>query len=491
MEMRLGDADVVDGQTLYVDGKWSAASDGGVFEVTDPATGSVIGHAADAGATDAEQAIGAAAAAFATWSKRTAYERSAALYRAHAIMTERADELARLMTREQGKPLRMARNEVNYGADFLIWFAEEAKRVYGTTIPAPRSDQRFSVLRQPVGVVYGITPWNYPISMITRKVAPAVAAGCTIVLKPAEQTPLCAIEMFKIFDEAGFPPGVVNLLTTDHPAEVSEPLLASHQVRKLTFTGSTEIGMTLAARAAATMKRVSLELGGHAPFLVLEDADVSRAAKGAAMVKFLNAGQACISPNRIYVHRSRLEEFLGVLVGRVSKLKAGSGFTEGVNIGPLIDEQAMDKMERQVSDAISKGAEVLTGGRRLTENELADGRFFAPTVLTGVNRDMQIYHEETFGPIAPVIPFDDEDEVIAAANNTTYGLASYLYTTNLAKATRVSEALQFGIVGINDINPTAAAAPFGGIKFSGLGREGGVQGLDEYLDTKLIGVSLD
>jgi succinate-semialdehyde dehydrogenase/glutarate-semialdehyde dehydrogenase len=491
MEMRLGDADVVDGRTLYVDGKWSSASDGGVFEVTDPATGGVIGHAADAGATDAEQAIGAAAAAFATWSRRTAYERSAALYRAHAIMTERADELARLMTREQGKPLRMARNEVNYGADFLIWFAEEAKRVYGTTIPAPRSDQRFSVLRQPVGVVYGITPWNYPISMITRKVAPAVAAGCTIVLKPAEQTPLCAIEMFKIFDEAGFPPGVVNLLTTDHPAEVSEPLLASHQVRKLTFTGSTEIGVMLAARAAATMKRVSLELGGHAPFLVLEDADVSRAAKGAAMVKFLNTGQACISPNRIYVHRSRLEEFLGVLVGRVSKLKAGSGFNDGVNIGPLIDEQAMDKMERQVSDAISKGADVLTGGRRLTENELADGRFFAPTVLTGVTRDMQIYHEETFGPIAPVIPFDDEDEVIAAANDTTYGLASYLYTTNLAKATRISEALQFGIVGINDINPTAAAAPFGGIKFSGLGREGGVQGLDEYLDTKLIGLSLD
>src|ERR1700722_3798399 len=300
MEMRLGDADVVDGQTLYVDGKWSAASDGGVFEVTDPATGSVIGHAADAGAADAEQAIGAAAAAFATWSKRTAYERSAALYRAHAIMTERADELARLMTREQGKPLRMARNEVNYGADFLIWFAEEAKRVYGTTIPAPRSDQRFSVLRQPVGVVYGITPWNYPISMITRKVAPAVAAGCTIVLKPAEQTPLCAIEMFKIFDEAGFPPGVVNLLTTDHPAEVSEPLLSSHQVRKLTFTGSTQIGMMLPAPAAPTMKRVSLELGGHAPFLVLEDADVSRAAKGAAMVKFLNTRQACIRPTPLY-----------------------------------------------------------------------------------------------------------------------------------------------------------------------------------------------
>jgi succinate-semialdehyde dehydrogenase / glutarate-semialdehyde dehydrogenase len=491
MEMGLGDADVADGRTLYIDGKWSAACDGGEFEVTDPATGSVIGLVADAGATDAEQAIGAAVAAFAAWSKRTAYERSAALYRAHAIMIARADELAQLMTREQGKPLRAARNEVNYGADFLLWFAEEAKRVYGTTIPASRADQRFTVLRQPVGVVAGITPWNYPISMITRKVAPAVAAGCAIILKPAEQTPLCAIEMFKIFDEAGFPPGVVNLLTTSHPAEVAEPLLSSPEVRKLAFTGSTEIGMMLAARAAATMKRVSLELGGHAPFIVCADADISRAAKGAAMVKFLNTGQACISPNRIYVHRSRLEEFLGVLVDRVSKMKTGSGFTDGVSIGPLIDDQAMDKMERQVGDATSRGAEVLVGGCRLTENELANGRFYAPTVLTGVTRDMQIYHEETFGPIAPVIPFDDEDEVIKAANDTAYGLASYLYTADLAKATRISEALHFGIVGINDINPTAAAAPFGGIKFSGLGREGGIQGIDEYLDTKLIGLSLD
>jgi succinate-semialdehyde dehydrogenase/glutarate-semialdehyde dehydrogenase len=491
MEMITGEAGTTDGQTLYIDGKWAPASGGGVFEVTDPATGDVIGHVADAGAADAEQAIGAAAAAFAGWRRRTAYERSEALYRAHSIMTARADELAELMTREQGKPLRAARNEVNYGADFLIWYAEEAKRVYGSTIPAGRSDQRLTVLRQPVGVVAAITPWNYPISMITRKVAPAVAAGCSIILKPAEQTPLCAVEMFKIFDEAGFPPGLVNLLTTQAPAAVADPLLASRTVRKLTFTGSTEIGMMLATRAAATMKRVSLELGGHAPFIVLEDADIARAAKGAALVKFLNTGQACICPNRVYVHRSRLDEFLGVLVGRVNSMQAGSGFTAGVSIGPLIDDQAMDKMERQVSDATSKGATVLTGGRRLTENDLARGRFYAPTVLTGVTRDMRIYHEETFGPIAPVIAFDDEEEVIEAANDTTYGLASYLYTTNIAKATRISEALQFGIVGINDINPTAAAAPFGGVKFSGLGREGGVQGIDEYLDTKLVGLSLD
>jgi succinate-semialdehyde dehydrogenase / glutarate-semialdehyde dehydrogenase len=301
---------------------------------------------------------------------------------------------------------------------------------------------------------------------------------------------LCAVEMFKIFDEAGFPPGVVNLLTTSRPAEVSAPLLDSPVVRKLTFTGSTETGTMLAARAAATMKRVSMELGGHAPFIVLEDADVARAAKGAALVKFLNTGQACISPNRIYVHRSRMAEFLDVLAGRVAALKAGNGLAPGTTIGPLIDDQALAKMERQVADATGKGAGVLAGGRRLTEGDLAFGRFYAPTVLTDVTPAMDIYTEETFGPIAPVIAYDTEEEVIAAANDTTYGLASYLYSTDITRATRISEALQFGIIGINDINPTAAAAPFGGIKYSGLGREGGAQGIDEYLDTKLIGLSL-
>jgi succinate-semialdehyde dehydrogenase/glutarate-semialdehyde dehydrogenase len=490
MELKAGTASTTDGETLYVDGKWAASSSGAVFEVTDPATGEPIGRVSDAGAADSGQAIGAAAAAFAGWSRRTAYERSGALYRAHAIMTSRAEELARLMTREQGKPLRAARNEVSYGADFLLWFAEEAKRVYGTTIPSPRAGQRFTVLHQPVGVVAAITPWNYPVSMITRKVGPAVAAGCTIIVKPAEQTPLCAIEMFKIFDEAGFPPGVVNLLTTSRPAEASGPLLDSPAVRKLTFTGSTETGMMLAARAAATMKRVSMELGGHAPFIVLADADIARAAKGAALVKFLNTGQACISPNRIYVHRSRIGEFLDVLTGRVAGMKAGSGLTPGVSIGPLIDDQAMTKMERQVADARSKGATVLAGGRRLTGDGLSRGRFYAPTVLGDVTPGMQIYNEETFGPIAPVIAFDSEEEVISAANDTTYGLAAYLYTSDITRATRISEALQFGIIGINDINPTAAAAPFGGTKYSGLGREGGTQGIDEYLDTKLIGLSL-
>jgi succinate-semialdehyde dehydrogenase / glutarate-semialdehyde dehydrogenase len=473
--------------TLFIDGSWSMADGGRTFPVTDPSTGKIIGEVADAGAAETRRAVAAAAAAFPGWSAQTAYARAGLLLDAHARMLDQAEELARLMTLEQGKPLRAARNEVQYAADFLSWFAEEAKRVYGSTIPSPRANQRLSVLLQPVGVVAGITPWNYPISMITRKVAPAVAAGCTIVLKPAEQTPLCAVATFRIFEEAGFPPGVVNLVTTSRPAEVGEVLLDSPDVRKLTFTGSTEVGKRLAARAAATMKRVSMELGGHAPFIVFDDADPEHAAKGAALVKFLNTGQACICPNRIYVQRSMMERFTAVLTDRVNRLKAGSGFDAAVSIGPLIDSEAMAKMERQVADAVAKGARSLTGGARLTGDGLDGGHFFAATVLADVTPEMTIYREETFGPLAPLICFDTEEEVIAMANDTVYGLASYVYTTDLARATRVSEALRFGIVGVNDINPTAAAAPFGGTGHSGLGREGGAAGIAEYLDVKLIG----
>lgn len=476
-----------DGATLYINGAWSGADDGAGFEVTDPSTGGVIGKAADATAVETRRAIDAAAEAFRTWSAESPYARAQVLLRAHALMLERAEDLARLMSLEQGKPLRAARNEVSYGADFLLWFAEEAKRVYGATIPSHRPKQRFTVLRQPVGVVAGITPWNYPISMITRKVGPALAAGCTIVLKPAEQTPLCAAAVFELLDEAGVPAGVANLISTSRPAEVGDALLDSPVVRKLTFTGSTEVGKMLAGRAAATVKQVSMELGGHAPFIVFDDADPAHAAKGAALVKYLNTGQACISPNRIYVQRSIVEEFSRVFTERVSRLKAGPGLDESSTVGPLIDTDAMAKMERQVADARGKGATVLAGGARLTGAGYDDGLFFAPTVLADVTPDMRIYREETFGPIAAIIPFDKEDEVIAMANDTVYGLASYVYTTDLARATRVSEALRFGIVGINDINPTAAAAPFGGTGESGLGREGGAQGINEYLDVKLIG----
>ncbi|MCW0191436.1 MAG: NAD-dependent succinate-semialdehyde dehydrogenase [Rhodococcus sp.] len=476
--------------TLFIDGRWQPSSEHRQFDVVDPATDTPFGSASDGGRTDAHAAIDAAARAFDSWAGETAYVRSAALLRAHRLMTERADDLAALMTREQGKPLRAARNEVNYGADFLIWFAEEAKRVYGSMIPSPRADHRLSVLRQPVGVVAAITPWNYPISMITRKVAPAVAAGCTIVLKPAEQTPLCAVAMFKIFEEAGLPAGVVNLVTSNHPEEVGDVLLESRTVRKLTFTGSTSVGRTLGAQAAKTMKRVSMELGGHAPFLVFEDADIEHAAKGAALVKFLNTGQACICPNRIFVQAGVYDQFVDVFSARVKAMKVGNGATPGTSIGPLIDTDAMDKMSRQVDDAVAKGARVLAGGHRVDVDGAGGKNFYAPTVLVDVTEDMEIYREETFGPIAAIIAFDDEAEAIAKANDTDYGLASYVYTDDLRRAVRVTEKLRFGIVGVNDINPTAAAAPFGGIKDSGLGREGGAQALDEYLDVKLVGMSL-
>jgi succinate-semialdehyde dehydrogenase/glutarate-semialdehyde dehydrogenase len=405
-------------------------------------------------------------------------------------MLERSEELAKLMTSEQGKPLRAARIEVKYAADFLIWFAEEGKRAYGQTIPSSRADQRFLVIHQPIGVVGAVTPWNYPISMITRKVAPALAAGCTIVLKPANQTPLTAIEVFRILHESGLPAGVANLVTAEDPRPIGEEFLTNRSVGKITFTGSTSVGKMLARGAAEQMKRVSMELGGHAPFIVFEDADPAHAAKGAAMVKVLNTGQACICPNRLYVHRSIKDKFIKVLTQRLADMKAGSGFTDGVSIGPLIDSRALDRMERQVADAVSRGATVEVGGKRLAGPGFDAGYFFAPTVLTGVTPEMDIYREETFGPIAPVVVFDTDAEVIAMANDTHYGLASYIYTQNLARALRVTEALRFGMVGVNDINPTSAAAPFGGVKESGVGREGAHEGLMEYLETKLVGISI-
>ena len=458
--------------------------------MTNPATSQVLAQISAAGTEDVREAVSAAESAFGAWAARTAYERSGYLYEAYRLMLERADELAWLMTTEQGKPLRTARIEVKYAADFLIWFAEEAKRVYGSTIPSARAGQRFLVMRQAVGVVGAVTPWNYPISMLTRKIAPALAAGCTVVLKPAQQTPLCAVEVFRILHEVGVPAGVVNLVTADRAKIVGDEFLTNPAVRKLTFTGSTEIGKQLAAGAAAQIKRVSLELGGHAPFIVFPDADPAHAARGAALVKFLNTGQACICPNRIFVHRSIAEPFLAVLADRVARLRAGHGLEEGVTIGPLIDEGALAKMEEHVTDAVGRGATLVCGGQRLTGEQYDAGTFFAPTVLTGVTPEMVIYREETFGPIAPVILFDDEDEVIRMANDTEYGLAAYLYTKDLSRAIRVSEALRFAIVGVNDINPTSAAAPFGGMKESGLGREGGQEGIVEYLETKLIGISV-
>jgi succinate-semialdehyde dehydrogenase/glutarate-semialdehyde dehydrogenase len=475
---------------MYIDGQWAGTATGNTFDVCNPANNEKIGEVPDGTRADAADAIAAAAKAFPAWSRLTAYQRSGFLYRAHQLMIERREDLARLMTGEQGKPLRAARNEVQYGADFLLWFAEEAKRVYGQTIPSPRPDQRFVVLQQPVGVVAAITPWNYPVSMITRKVAPALAAGCTIVLKPSEETPLCALELFKVFHDAGIPAGVVNLVTARDPVPIGEEFVGNPAVRKITFTGSTEVGKLLAQGAAGQIKRVSLELGGHAPFIVFDDADPLHAARGVSLVKFLNTGQTCISPNRVFVQRGIVEKFVAELKTRVGKMKAGSGFDDAVSIGPLVSAEALGKVTRQVDDAVDRGAQLVTGGTRLMENGLDRGYFYAPTVLHEVRPAMLIYREETFGPVVPVIAFDTEQEVLAMANDTTYGLASYVYTRDIARAIRMYEALDFAIVGINDINPTAAAAPFGGMKESGLGREGAREGIAEYLETKLVGISL-
>ncbi|MEH6495227.1 MAG: NAD-dependent succinate-semialdehyde dehydrogenase [Pseudomonas marincola] len=475
---------------MFINGQWCEANDGSRFDVTNPANGDVVGNVPNGSKADVVAAIDAAAEAFKTWSKTSAYQRSALLYRAYTLMIEKKEHLAVTMTTEQGKPLKAARNEVQYGADFLLWYAEEAKRNYGETIPAPRGDQRFIVQQHPVGVVGAVTPWNYPVSMLTRKIAPALAAGCTIVLKPAEATPLCAVEMFKIFEEAGLPAGVVNLVTAENPAPIGEEFVSNPKIAKLTFTGSTNVGKMLAQGAAANMKRISMELGGHAPFIVFEDADPEHAAKGVSLVKFLNTGQACISPNRIFVHKSIVEPFIETLQNRVQRMRGGNGMDDGISIGPLVGPGAVDKVERQVKDALDKGARLICGGHRLMENGLDKGHFYAPTVLADVSEDMLIYREETFGPVAPIITFDDEDEVLEKANDTNYGLAAYVYTPNLSRAFRMFEGLKFGIIGINDINPTAAAAPFGGMKESGLGREGGREGISEYLETKLGGFSI-
>ncbi|MEO1061075.1 MAG: NAD-dependent succinate-semialdehyde dehydrogenase [Actinomycetota bacterium] len=475
---------------MYIEGQWGDATGGATFPVTDPATGEHLADVADGGRADAERAIGAADAAFDGWSRTTAHERADLLLEAWRLMTERSDQLAELMTREQGKPLRASRAEVTYAADFLRFFAEEATRVIGEWLPSKRADQRFLVVHQPVGVVAAVTPWNYPISMLTRKMGPALAAGCTLVLKPAEATPLCAKAVYEVFHDAGFPPGVVNLVTALDPRPIGEVFTADPRVAKLTFTGSTAVGRHLAGAAAGNLKRVSVELGGHAPFIVYPDADPVRAAKGAAALKFLNSGQACISPNRLYVHRDQADAFTSTMVERVGRVRAGNGFSDGVGVGPLVNEAAVAKVAAQVDDAVAKGANAAVGGTRLADGEFADGHFFAPTLLTDVADGMAIYREETFGPVAPVIVYDDVDEVIDLANDTNYGLAAYVYTRDLSTAIRAFERLRFGIIGVNDVNPTAASAPFGGMKDSGLGREGHREGISEYLETKLGGFAI-
>lgn len=475
---------------MFINGEWVEAISGRTFAVTNPATGERLGEVPDGGADDARAAIEAAHQAFPSWSSTTAYERADILLRAWQLMNERAGELAELMTTEQGKPLRASRFEVGYGADFLRWYAEEARRITGEWLPSGRADQRFLAIRQPVGVVAAITPWNYPMSMLTRKMGPAIAAGCTMVLKPAEATPLCAKAIFEILVDAGVPEGVINLVTAEDPVPIGDTFTSDPRVKKLTFTGSTAVGRLLAGKAAASLQRVSVELGGHAPFIVYPDADPEQAAKGAAALKFLNAGQACISPNRLYVHEAAADAFVETLTGRISRLVAGNGMHDGVGVGPLVNDAAVEKVAAQVEDAREKGAGVPVGGYRLTDDGLDQGHFYAPTLLTEVTPEMTVYREETFGPVAPVVVYDDVDEVIDLANDTHYGLAAYVYTQSLNTAVTAFERLRFGIIGINDVNPTSASVPFGGMNDSGLGREGGHEGLDEYLETKTAGISL-
>lgn len=465
----------------YINGQWVEGKASRTIAVDDPATGEIIGGVPNLGAAETRQAIDAAADAFATWRKRTAKERAVILRRWFELMMANQEDLAYLMTVEQGKPLTESRGEVAYAASFLEWFGEEAKRVYGDTIPGHQSDKRIVVVKEPVGVVACITPWNFPLAMITRKVGPALAAGCTVVVKPAEQTPFSALALAELGERAGIPKGVFNVITGS-PVEIGGELTSNAKVRKLSFTGSTEIGKLLMSQCAGTVKKISLELGGNAPFLVFDDADLDAAVEGAVTSKYRNTGQTCVCTNRFLVQDAVYEEFAEKLSVAVRKLKPGRGLEPGATQGPLIDDNAMRKVEHHIRDATSKGAKVLLGGKR---HELG-GRFFEPTILTGVTPEMEISREETFGPVAPLFRFKTEAEAIAIANNTEYGLAAYFYGRDIARVWRVAEALEYGMVGINTGLISTEVAPFGGMKESGLGREGSKYGIDEYLEIKYL-----
>ena len=462
----------------YVNGEWIGEP---VDPVTNPATGEELAKVPRLGAAETREAIEHANTAFQSWKRELASTRGRILRRWYDLIIENGDDLATLMTMEQGKPLAEAKGEVTYGASFVEYYAEEARRVYGETIPSHRADSRIIVLKQPIGVVAAITPWNFPAAMITRKISPAVAAGCTVVIKPAPETPLTALALAELADRAGFPKGVINIITGDAPA-IGGEMTSNPMVRVVGFTGSTEVGKLLMRQSADTVKRVALELGGNAPFIVFDDADLDAAVEGAMISKFRNAGQTCICANRIYVQDGIYDAFSEKLASEVSKLKVGNGLEVGVNQGPLINQDAVNKVESHVKDAVGLGAEIMMGGQR---HELG-GTFFQPTVLKNVTTKMLVNREETFGPIAALFRFKDEDEVIAMANDTQYGLASYFYARDLGRVWRVAEALEYGMVGINAALLGTAEAPFGGVKESGLGREGSHHGIEEFVEIKYL-----
>ena len=472
----------------FVNGQWVGATSGATFEVVNPATGQVVESVADLSAADCVKAIDAAEAAFPAWAGLTAKERSAILRRWFNIMTEHTEELAHLITEEMGKPLAEARGEVAYGASFIDWFAEEGRRIYGDVIAPHMTDKRILAIKQPVGVVVAITPWNFPLAMITRKVSPAIAAGCTVVIKPSEDTPLTALAVCELARQAGIPDGVINCVTGMDAPAIGQVLTGDSRVRKVTFTGSTQVGKILYRQCADSVKKISLELGGNAPFIVFDDADLDAAVDGAMLCKFRNAGQTCVCANRILVQSGIHDRFVEAFTKRVKAMKVADGKTEGSDVGPLINADGKAKVEAHVEDALSKGATAICGG----ESHEAGPLFYSPTVLVGVTKDMLMASEETFGPVAPIYRFDQEAEAIALANDTQYGLAAYFYTEDLSRTFRVYEALDYGIIGVNTGIISTEVAPFGGVKESGLGREGGPHGIDEFLETKYgcIGIKL-
>ena len=471
---------------LFIGGEWVDAAEGGTFEVIDPATGAALCAVADATPADGTAALESAVAAQSAFAATSPRNRADMLNGAFELMHERIDDLALLMTLEMGKPLAEARGEIAYAAEFFRHFAGEAERIDGGYQTAPAGGARFLVARQPVGPCLLITPWNFPMAMGSRKIGPAIAAGCTSVVKPAHQTPLSMLALMNILTDAGVPAGVVNCVTAMDAGGVMEPLIRSGLARKLSFTGSTRVGRLLLEQCAQKILRTSLELGGNAPFIVFEDADIDEAVAGAIAAKMRNMGEACTAANRLYVHSSVIDEFGRRLAGRMAGLSVGRGTDDGVQVGPLIDDAALQKVQALVADAVDRGATVLTGGSAVP----GDGYFYAPTVLTGVSRDAQMADQEIFGPVAPLTPFDSEAEVLAAANDTEYGLVSYVFTNDLRRALRVAEALETGMVGLNQGVVSNPAAPFGGIKQSGLGREGGSVGIDEFLETKYIGIAM-